>query len=425
MAYYAIVKSPTKFTTDELEQNVSALFAWRDYIQQLLKRPVHLQLIRRRPRGLIVRLTDREAFQCLVGSNSSRQVFRAQLPTLKNTQTELHIMELNSWRHRQLQLIQQATSAVVKDTQLSDQRRKELLLELDLERQFVESRTSIPYLYYPKTYNSQTRQIVPRSELVGVNGELYVITSTRDDLMTIAIDRFPNRYLEYVNEPELQFRSHSDRLTYYRNVIPWQAREYIDEFIDELDLHPERSFLSLTGLSDNASVDAVNVDADDVDALYIEKLSSYWTEERVTQLLKFFDPVGYRDIKLKWWLTYDNGTDTNGAYHLNLTLMFPPGRRQASVFKHLFPRLDFEVPPLDGDYDLQQHIRSDAYGNTGDDTDVVRKYNPKWFKRSVSQYDVFKRLVVLGLPTERLEDGVRYSDLHRLLDRIQLTKRAK
>lgn len=400
MAYYAVIEPPRHqvFTSKELEQNIAAIYQWRDFMRHFLKRPVPIQLFPFQD-GIFIRMTDHEAYICLVGDNEKHQITRDTIPRLKNSLSDVHMIELTNWKHRQQQRMSSLLSEITTDSSIPKERLNELVLEIETEQDFINTRTCLPYIYYLKSYNPKKHRLVHQTETVVVNDEPYVITSVRDDMITIAIERFPNKYLGYVSEQDVIFKAHSDKLTYYKNVIPWEAVEFIEELLDELDMHPDRTFLSITGLSDNARLSIVNSAryncvrcGEHPNVLYIPKLSSQWTEERVIELLKFFDPVGYKNIILKWWLSYQSNT-----YYMNLTIIFPPDRSYAGLFKKLFSPLNFNPPPSDADY--EHVIGTDGGGTDGgaDDVNTIYHLHPRLTKCMVSEHDVFTRMAILDL----------------------------
>lgn len=404
MAYYAVIEPPRShsFTANELEQNISAIYQWREFIQHLLKRSFSIQLFTGED-GIFIRLTDYDAYVCLIGDNTEHQISREMLPLLNNSLSETHSIELSNWQHRQRQRLSSIMSSITADTSIAKEKLDELVLEVEVEQDFVNTRTSLPYLYYLKSYDPVCQKLVHQTETVSINGEKYVITSVRDDLLTIAIEHYPNRYLEYVNVPGIEFASYSDKLTYYKNVIPWEAIEFIEELLDEMDMHPERTFLSITGLSDNAKLLPVDQarhplpnSGEHPNVLYIPRLSNRWNEERIIELLKFFDPTEYQKVVLKWWLSYESN-----SYYMSLTLVFPPGSR-AWLFKYLFSPMT-ELPPSDADY-------KGDFNRVSEGVDCVYYYHPRLTKSMISEYDMFQRLYILDL------GEVSYSNLQKLIN---------
>ena len=451
MAYYAIVeptpvvsssgrRCPGVMTEDEERANIAAVYAWREYISQLLERPIPIQLFPRhfhrgtevRRMGFIVRLTDHEAFLCLIGDTPSRLITRVLLESVGDVLSEDHKLELADWCYRQQQLQQRSRTAIERDHEnghLTDDQYTELIARLSLDEQFVQSQTKLPMTYVPHVYDPSTHTLIGQKFTVRINGT-PVSHRQRDDLTTIAIDRNASLYLDHVSDPKLRFETLSDELLYYRNVIPWHADDYVDELITELNINPDRVYLSVVDLTPNTTVAAVDLTAlnrvkagEQANVLYIPKMSARWTNDNIQQLLRFFDPEHHRDIKVQWWLTYDHPIShtneneskrsteqrsTEQRYYMNLTITFPPERHQAGLFKFMFSPLRFDLPNDGEDYRLDQH----RWPDTTDDG-IIYYHHQRLHKQTVVNADVFKRQAALGLPTNR-----SYDSLRRLYDRL-------
>lgn len=450
MAYYAIVeptptvtggrRCPGELTEDEEETNIAALAQWRDYIGELLERSVPVQVFPRHFRrgdevrrlGFVVRLTDHEAFLCLVGDTPRRLITLDLLESVGNLLPEWHRIELNDWRHRQRQLQRQVREAIERDHEtgrLTEDQYTELLANLALNEQFVTEQTRLPRDYTPQVYDPTTHQLVNQTFTVRLNG-VPITSKVRDDLMTIVIDRNTDPYLKYVSVSTMRFDSPSDERIYYRNNIPWYADQFIGEMAIDLNIDPDRAYLSVSGLTPGVTVTAVDPAAlnrvkagEQANILFVPRLSDRWNDESIRRLLKFFDPEHHQEIKTQWWLTYDQdqgqgsavtgvsgSTDggsagRGGRYYLNLTITFPPDRRQAGLFKFMFSPLRFEPPTEEIDYRLDNYRWPDDFDPGADG--IIYYRHPRHQQRTVVSADVFKRQAALGLPTNHSYDSLR------------------